>query len=128
MPSKKSPDPKVEKVRQILRSVVKSSHDVRAAAVIRLSGLTVAAVTPHYVEQEQISAMSAVMLLLGERITSAMRSGELAKVYIQGATGHIVLIAIGGDAVLTVMAEQQMPLGLLLLEMQLAIEKLKPLV
>jgi predicted regulator of Ras-like GTPase activity (Roadblock/LC7/MglB family) len=122
------PDRKTERIRQVLRALIKSSPYIRAAAVVRLSGITVASVMPYYVEQERVSAMSAVMLLLGERINEAMRSGELGKVYIQGTQGHIVLMSIGGDAVLTLMASEEVPLGLVFLEMQLAIDKLKPLV
>lgn len=118
----------IEPVRTVLRGLLRSSAYVRAAAVIRLSGLTVAAVMPYYVEQDRVSAMSAVMLLLGERMNVAMRSGELGKVYIQGANGHIVLMLIGNDTVLSVMADQEVPLGLVFLEMELAVEKLKPLV
>lgn len=118
----------IEPVRAVLRGLLRSSAYVRAAAVIRLSGLTVAAMMPYYVEQDRVSAMSAVMLLLGERMNVAMRSGELGKVYIQGANGHIVLMLIGNDTVLSVMADQEVPLGLVFLEMELAVEKLKPLV
>ena len=122
------PDPNADEVRQVLRGLIKSSPYVRAAAVVRLSGLTIAAVMPHYIEQDRVSAMSAVMLLLGERITAAMRSGELGKVYVQGETGHIVLMAISDDAVLSVTADQDVPLGLVFLEMEWAVEKLQPLV
>ena len=85
------PDRKTERIRQVLRALIKSSPYIRAAAVVRLSGITVASVMPYYVEQERVSAMSAVMLLLGERINEAMRSGELGKVYVQGTEGHITL-------------------------------------
>ena len=122
------PDPNADEIRQVLRGLIKSSPYVRAAAVVRLSGLTIAAVMPHYVEQDRVSAMSAVMLLLGERITAAMRSGELGKIYVQGETGHIVLMAISDDAVLSVTADQDVPLGLVFLEMEWAVEKLQPLV
>ena len=122
------PDPNADEIRQVLRGLIKSSPYVRAAAVVRLSGLTIAAVMPHYIEQDRVSAMSAVMLLLGERITAAMRSGELGKIYVQGETGHIVLMAISDDAVLSVTADQDVPLGLVFLEMEWAVEKLQPLV
>jgi hypothetical protein len=117
-----------DQIRQILRDLTQSSPYVRAAAVVRLSGLTIAAIVPRYVEQDRISAMTATMLMLGERLTAAMRSGELGKVYLQGTTGHIVLMAIGGDAALSVTADQDVPLGLVFLEMELAVEKLKPLI
>lgn len=118
----------IEPIREVLRGLLRSSAYVRAAAVIRLNGLTVAAVMPYYVEQDRVSAMSAVMLLLGERMNAAMRSGELGKVYIQGANGHIILMSIANDTVLSLMADQDVPLGLVFLEMELAVEKLIPLV
>lgn len=123
-----SAEPNLSDIRLVLRSLLKSSAYVRAAAVIRLSGLTVAAEVPYYVEQDRVSAMSAVMLVVSERMNAAMRSGELGKVYIQGANGHIVLMSIAGDAVLSLMADLEVPLGLIFLEMQLAVEKLQPLV
>lgn len=119
--------PQVEKLRNVLRGILRSSPYVRAAAIIRLSGETIASVMPYDVAHEQVSAISAVMLTLGERLTAAMKSGELSKIYIEGETGHIVLMAITSEAVLSVMASEEMPLGLLLLDMELALEKLKPL-
>lgn len=120
--------PETDPVRRVLLDLLLVSQHIRAAAVIHLSGLTIAAMMPSYVEQDRVSAMSAVMMLLGERLTAAMRNGELSKVYIQGENGHIVLRSIGGDAVLTVTAGEEVPLGLVFLEMELATEQLRPLV
>jgi predicted regulator of Ras-like GTPase activity (Roadblock/LC7/MglB family) len=120
--------PETDPIKKVLLGLLLASQQIRAAAVIRLSGLTIAAMMPSYVEQDRVSAMSAVIMLLGERLTTAMRNGELSKVYIQGENGHIVLRSIGGDAVLTVTASEEVPLGLVFLEMELAVEKLKALV
>lgn len=95
---------------------------------MRTSGETVASLAPFYVEQDRVSAMSAAMLTLSERMNSAMQSGELGKVYIQGANGHIVMMTIAEDTVLTVLADPEVPVGLVFLEMELAVEKLRPLV
>jgi predicted regulator of Ras-like GTPase activity (Roadblock/LC7/MglB family) len=68
------------------------------------------------------------MLLLGERITQAMETGRLDKVYIKGEDGHIILMAVGKQAVLTVMAGEKAPLGLLFMEMRSAANRLRRLV
>jgi uncharacterized protein len=112
-------------LKEVLHDLLESSPYVKAAAVVRVSGLSVVSVMPDYVEQERVSAMSAVMLLLGERITSSMRSGQLDKVYIKGEEGHIILMSVGKEAVLTVMAQNRAPLGLLFVEMRRAADKLK---
>jgi predicted regulator of Ras-like GTPase activity (Roadblock/LC7/MglB family) len=96
--------------------------------VIRLSGLIIVSAMPYYIQEERVSAMSAVMLLLGERLTGAMKNGQLNKVYVRGETGHTVIASVGEDAVLTITASDEVPLGLLFIEMGLAAEKLRGLV
>jgi len=114
-------------IRGILRDLLASSPYIKAAALIRVSGLSVVSIMPRDIEEERVSAMTAVMLLLGERITSSMKSGTLDKVYIKGDEDHIVLMSVGKEAVLTLTAREQAPLGLLFVEMRLAAEKLKKL-
>ena len=108
--------------------MLQASPYIKAAAVVRVSGLAVETIMPPYVDEERVSAMASVMLLLGERITEAMQTGTLDKVYINGTAGHIVLMAIDRKAVLTVMAGEQAPVGLLFLEMGQAVRKLRKLV
>ena len=114
-----------EAIREILRQLTEVSPYIRAAAVVRVSGLTVEALMPPTIDAERVAAMAAVMLLLGERITLAMQNGDLDKVYIKGREGHIILMAIGQKAVLTVMASERASLGLLFVEMQQTAAKLQ---
>jgi predicted regulator of Ras-like GTPase activity (Roadblock/LC7/MglB family) len=48
-------------------------------------------------------------------------------VYIKGETGYVILMAVGEEAVLTVLAHQQAKLGLLFLDMRRAAEDLTKL-
>lgn len=123
-PTRHSP----EAIKAVLYGLLESSPYITATAVVRVSGLAVEAIMPPTIEKERVSAMSAVMLLLGERITEAVQSGKLDKVYIQGERGHILLMAVGKQAVLTLMATQKAPLGLLFVEMRAAARKLKKLI
>ncbi|MCS6964346.1 MAG: roadblock/LC7 domain-containing protein, partial [Thermoflexus sp.] len=66
----------------------------------------------------------AAMLSLGERIASELRRGTLDQVYIRGERGYVVLMAVGEEAVLTVLARPQAKLGLLFLDMRRAAEDL----
>lgn len=114
-------------IRGILRDLLSSSPYIKAAALIRVSGLSVVSLMPRDVEEERVSAMTAAMLLLGERITSAMKSGQLDKVYIKGADDHIILMAVGDEIVLTLTAREEAHLGLLFVEMRFAAQRLKKL-
>ncbi len=115
-------------IKAVLQDILRSSPYINAVAVIRLSGLIIVSAMPYYIQEESVSAMSAVMLLLGERLTGAMKNGQLNKVYVRGETGHTVIASVGEDAVLTITASDEVPLGLLFIEMGLAAEKLRGLV
>jgi predicted regulator of Ras-like GTPase activity (Roadblock/LC7/MglB family) len=107
-----------------LRDLQASSPDVEASAVISADGLSIASALPHEVEEDRVAAMSAAMLSLGERIASELGRGELDQVYIKGSNGYVVLMSVGVEAVLTVLARQQTRLGLLFLDMRRAAEDL----
>ena len=109
-----------ERMIERLRELQMSSPDIEAAAIISVDGLPIATSLPQSVEEDRVSAMSAAMLSLGERIASELGRGLLDEVYVRGANGYVILRAVGEDAVLTVLARQQAKLGLVFLDMRRA--------
>lgn len=107
-----------------LRDLQASSPDVEASAVVSVDGLTMATALPASVEEDRVAAMSAAMLSLGERIAGELGRGRLDQVYIKGVGGFVILMAVGQEAVLTVLARQETKLGLLFLDMRRATEDL----
>jgi uncharacterized protein len=103
-----------------LRDLQASSPDVEASAVVSVDGLTMASALPTDVEEDRVSAMSAAMLSLGERIAGELGRGSLDQVYIKGESGYVILTSVGTEAVLTVLAREQAKLGLLFLDMRRA--------
>ena len=110
-----------------LRDLQASSTDVEASAVVSIDGLTMASALPPDVEEDRVSAMSAAMISLGERIATELGRGTLDQVYIKGQTGYVILMSIAREAVLTVLAREQAKLGLLFLDMRRAAEDLSKL-
>lgn len=107
-----------------LRDLQASSSDIEASAVVSVDGLIMASALPADVEEDRVSAMSAAMLSLGERIASELGRGYLEQVYIRGDNGYVFLMSVGEDAVLTVLARKDAKLGLVLLDMKRAAEDL----
>ena len=105
-----------------------SSPDTEASAVVSVDGLSIASALPQGVEEDRVSAMSAAMLSLGERIASELGRGTLQQVYIKGEKGYVVLMSVGEEAVLTALAREQAKLGLILLDMRRAVEDLAKLI
>jgi predicted regulator of Ras-like GTPase activity (Roadblock/LC7/MglB family) len=111
-----------------LRELQASSPDIEASAVVSVDGLSIASALPQGVEEDRVSAMSAAMLSLGERIATELGRGTLEQVYIKGVKGYVVLMAVGEDAVLTALAREQAKLGLIFLDMRRATEDLSKLI
>jgi predicted regulator of Ras-like GTPase activity (Roadblock/LC7/MglB family) len=107
-----------------LRDLQAGTPDIEASAVVSVDGLIMASSLPSGVDEDRISAMSAAMLSLGDRIASELRRGILSRVYIEGSQGIIVLMAVGDEAVLTVLARAEAKLGLIFLDMKRAVEDL----
>lgn len=107
-----------------LRQMQAASPDMEASAVVSVDGLIIASALPADVEEDRVSAMSAAMLSLGDRIASELGRGSLEQVFIRGKKGFVILTAVGNDAVLTALARENAKLGLIFLEMRRAADDL----
>ena len=110
-----------------IRDLQASTPDIEASAIVSVDGLIMASALPASVEEDRVSAMSAAMLSLGERIASELGRGVLNQVYIKGNYGYVILMSLGEDAVLTVLARKEAKLGLVFLDMRRTVENLAAL-
>ena len=119
---------RAEEMVKRLREMQAATPEIEASAVVSVDGLTIASALPGDVEEDRVSAMSAAMLSLGERIAVELNRGMLDQVYIHGDDGYVILSAIGTEAVLTALAREKAKLGLVFLEMRRAADDLSKLV
>ncbi len=111
-----------------LRDLQVSTPDIEASAVVSVDGLIMASSLPAGIEEDRVSAMSAAMLSLGERIAGELGRGYLEQVYIKGENGYVVLMSVGEEACLTVLARKQAKLGLIFLDMRRTVDQLVKIV
>ena len=119
---------RTEQMIDCLKDLQVSTPDIESAAVVSVDGLIMASSLPAGVEEDRVSAMSAAMLSLGERIATELGRGMLDQVYIRGENGYVFLMSVGEEAVLTVLARQQAKLGLLFLDMKRTAQELSNIV
>jgi hypothetical protein len=105
-----------------------AAPNIEGSAIVSMDGLIMASALPADIEEDRVSAMSAAMLSLGERIASELGRGALEQVFIRGDAGFIVLTSVGEEAVIAALARQEAKLGLVFLEMHRASEDLVKLV
>ncbi len=104
---------------------LQQTEGIEASAVVSFDGLIMASALPQGVEEDRVSAMSAAMIALGERIASELGRGVLDQVYVKGEKGYVILMAVGEEAVLTALATKNAKLGLVFLDMGRAAKDLE---
>ncbi len=115
----------VAKLESILQNLVTSTSDVQGAALVSPDGLPLASTLPSGMDEERVSAMSAAMLSLGERIGNELARGAIDRLYVEGDKGYGILTSCGDEAVLLVLASKAAKQGLLMLEIKRVTSELK---
>ncbi len=116
-----------EKLGHILQNFVSTTLDVQGAAMVTPDGLPLASSLPGGMDDERVSAMSAAMLSLGERIGQELSRGEIDRIYVEGEEGYSILTSCGEDAVFLVLAGKSAKHGVLMLEIKRALTELRKL-
>jgi uncharacterized protein len=111
-----------------LRDLQSTTPEIEASAVVSVDGLIMASSLPAGVEEDRVSAMSAAMLSLGERIAGELGRGVIEQVYIKGKEGYVILMSVGDEAVLTTLVREGAKLGLIFLDMRRTADDLEKLV
>lgn len=111
-----------------LRDLQSTTPEIEASAVVSVDGLIMASSLPPGVEEDRVSAMSAAMLSLGERISTELGRGGLDQVYVKGNSGYVILMSVGEEAVLTTLVREGAKLGLIFLDMRRTADDLDTLV
>jgi uncharacterized protein len=113
------------KLEYVLQTFVSATADIQGAALVTPDGLPLAATLPTVMDEERVSAMSAAMLSLGERIGIELARGSIDRIFVEGNEGFSVLTSCGEDAVFLVLASKTAKQGVLMLEIKRAVSELK---
>jgi hypothetical protein len=76
-------------------------------------------------DDERVSAMSAAMLSLGERIGKELVRGAIDRIYVEGDLGLSILTSCGEDTVFLVLATKTAKQGLLMLDIKRTVGELR---
>lgn len=114
-----------EKLGHVLQHFVSTTPEVQGAAVVTPDGLPLASSLPGSMDDERVSAMSAAMLSLGDRIGRELARGEIERIYVEGQNGLSVLTSCGEEAVFLVLATKDAKQGVLMLEIKRTLAELK---
>ena len=113
------------KLNSVLQNFVSDTSEVEGAALVTPDGLPLATMLPMGMDEERVSAMSAAMLSLGDRIGNELSRGSIDRIYVEGSKGYGILTSCGEDAVFLVLASESAKQGIIMLEIKRAVSELK---
>lgn len=111
-----------------LRQVHAMNPELEAIAVVSVEGVNMGSFMPNDINDERLSAMSAAMVGLGERIAMELGRGSLDHLMIKGDSGLVLMMSVNDEAVLTSVVNDEAKLGLLLLDMRRAASDLAKII
>jgi len=113
-----------EMMEKILNDL-KNVGDIEASAIVSRDGLLMASNISSNVRAETFAAMSATMLGAAETALSELKKGVPERVIIESKEGKVIAAGAGPKALLIAMMRPEAGLGLALVEMGKAAEKVK---
>jgi len=111
----------LEKVLDGLRSV----GDVEASAIVSRDGLLMASDIAPGINAETFAAMSATMLGAAETAATQLGRGLPDRIIVESEATKLIAIGTGPKALLVVMTSPDAGLGLILIELEKAADKIK---
>jgi len=117
-----------EELDKILEDMETSDSEIEASAIVSTDGFVISATLPKKgADEELIAAMGAAILNISSRALRELARGELIKVIVSGSKGDITIMDVGKEAVLLAITKLGASIGLLLVEMMNAKEKIQSL-
>ncbi|HOO96209.1 MAG TPA: roadblock/LC7 domain-containing protein [Caldisericia bacterium] len=116
--------PRISEIRRIIDQLARSNPDIIGCALVSDDGLPIYSVIPEHILEDSVSAMSATLYALGERVITDLISGELRQVYIKGDKGYVVISSVGDIGTLAVLAKSDAKLGYVLMVLRQVITEL----
>ena len=109
---------------EILRDFERNVPHIEATAIISQDGLVIASRLPDQVEEDRVGAMGAAILSISTRSGAELDRGEMLRVLIEGTNGFLLIRSIGDIALLVVLVDKKVRLGMLFYECRRCVEQL----
>ncbi len=104
-----------KRVSELLAALRQALPEINGAMVASVDGHPIAHDFPDG-DADNLAAMAATTLGLGQRVAQRVDIGDLAETVFRGSNGYLVVYAIGHGAVLVMSAPRSASLGLMRIE------------
>lgn len=116
----------VSLIKEKLNKLLEIDKTIEALIVISKDGLPISSTLP-VEDEEKFAALSASLVMLGERAIEDFKKGEFEEIFAKGKDGYIFIYSISPNIALLGILNNEAKLGLIRLELKNLITSLKEL-
>ncbi len=113
-----------ENLEEILRGFLEKNPDLKAAVVITAEGLPLASTVSDPSEEEELAASTGLTLTLAERASEIMKGGAPKEIILRGENAYQLFFPIDGQGGVSVFANSEAKLGILLYEIRKMVDSI----
>ena len=115
-------------IEPILANLQHQTPGLTSVALLSNDGLIISSLLSDGLESDQVAAISAALINQGEMSAGDAMLGHMSQVIIRGENGYIIISDAGHETLLTVFATLDAKLGLILFDIDCAIQEINLLV
>ncbi len=108
----------------VLKELESKVREIDGGLIVRNDGLVIASLIRENLDRDLVAAMSASLLNVSSRVLEELEKGSVEDLVVKGENGLIAIISVNPEIVLATMAKKDVNLGLLLLSMKKAKDKI----
>ncbi len=117
-----------EKIKEVFRDVGADIPGLKGIVLSTFDGLPVASDIKSVERQNRIAAMVSALVTLSKKVTSELEVGEMEAIAVEADEGKIFCYTIDDSAILAVITQKDINLGVLRLVIPKMIERLKDII
>lgn len=108
-----------------LKSLQSEVPAVIGLALVSLDGFPIVSELSRSIEEREVSTLSVAMAALSEQTASSLGHDGVERIFVEGTKGYIVITSAGPEAVLIAIADKDVTLGIIFMEIGRAVETVK---
>lgn len=105
-------------MKDFLTNLNQSTDGIQASVIFSVDGVLLASTLPHDTDPDEVGAIVAAIHSLGGKTANLLHRGSLKRIQVQSNRGNMFVSALGESALLVVLTNSHVNIGLLLHEIR----------